>query len=109
MIVSIHIAKTAGTTFGGRLLQIEFRDRLLLDYGDWVGFNSSEAIARRRQRAAETTKRRAELITACDVIHGHFVADNISAYSLRPIGWRSFVIPTSSNLDLSIFVEQPTD
>jgi hypothetical protein len=74
VIVSIHIAKTAGTTFG-RLLQIEFGDRLLLDYGDWVGFNSSEAIARRRQRAAETRTRRAELTTAYGVIHGHFVAD----------------------------------
>lgn len=74
MIISIHMPKTAGTTFAA-LLSGAFGERLLLDYGDWVGFNSPEALAHRRWRYQQARSRRGELTQAYDVIHGHFIAD----------------------------------
>jgi hypothetical protein len=74
MIISIHVPKTAGTSFG-QSLKATFGERLLLDYGDWAGFNSPEAIARRAARAVQMRARRDELLERFDLIHGHFVAD----------------------------------
>lgn len=74
MIVSLHVPKTAGTSFQEMLKQ-EYGERLLLDYGDWVGVNSPEAIARRAQRATEMRQRRDDLLAHYDVIHGHFMAE----------------------------------
>jgi len=74
MIVSIHIPKSAGTSFGMRL-ESEFGARLLKDYGDWVGLETPDAIARRAARVAAMRARREELLRDYDVIHGHFVAD----------------------------------
>ena len=74
MIVSIHIPKTAGTSFGMRL-EDKFGLRLLKDYGDWVGLDTPEANALRAARDAETRARRDELLRDYDIIHGHFVAD----------------------------------
>ena len=74
MIISLHIPKTAGTSFQ-QMLSREYGERLLLDYGDWVGLNSPEAIARRRERAVDMRRRRDELLTGYDVIHGHFLAE----------------------------------
>jgi hypothetical protein len=75
-IISIHIPKTAGTAFVVAL-QERFGERLLEHYGDWVGFNSPEAIARHEARMAEMRDRRSELSENYDVIHGHFIADKI--------------------------------
>jgi hypothetical protein len=74
MIISIHIPKTAGTTFLRRL-QASFGPRLLCDYGDWVGIDTPEANKRRTIRTAEMRVRRDELMRDYDVIHGHFIAD----------------------------------
>jgi hypothetical protein len=74
MIVSIHVPKTAGTSFG-QSLKATFGERLLLDYGDWAGFDSPEAIAHRAVRVADTRARRDDLLEHFDVIHGHFTAD----------------------------------
>ncbi len=74
MIVSIHIPKTAGTSFG-QCMKLEFGERVLFDYGDWAGYNSAQAIAHRAVRAAQMRARRDELLAKFDAIHGHFVAD----------------------------------
>jgi len=74
MILSLHVPKAAGNSFRS-LLQTEFGDRLMLDYGDWAGFNIPEAIERRNSRTLAMRSRRDELIEKYDAIHGHFVAD----------------------------------
>jgi hypothetical protein len=74
MIISLHVPKTAGTSFQ-QMLKREYGERLLLDYGDWVGLNSPEAIDRRRDRAADMRRRRDELMASYDAIHGHFLAE----------------------------------
>lgn len=73
MIVSIHIPKTAGTSFGFRLAAL-FGPRLLKDYGDWVGYDTFGTVIRRRIREVLTRARRGYLLHSYDVIHGHFVA-----------------------------------
>lgn len=74
MLVSIHIPKTAGTSFGA-LLHSEFGPRLMLDYGDLVGYRAPEAVALRARRKAEMLSRRDEILANYDCIHGHFSAD----------------------------------
>jgi hypothetical protein len=74
MIVSVHIPKTAGVSFGGRL-EGAFGSRLLYDYDDWVGLNTAQANLRRVERVLEARGRREQLIRDYDIIHGHFVAD----------------------------------
>jgi hypothetical protein len=74
MIVSLHVPKAAGNSFRA-LLQSEFGDRLMPDYGDWAGFNVPEAIERCNIRALRMRGRRDELLERYDAIHGHFVAD----------------------------------
>ena len=72
MILSIHVPKTAGMSFGG-ILKAEYGNRLLLDYGDyqnWVEAHSRPAILRRVQEEARL--RRDELLQNYQVIHGHF-------------------------------------
>jgi hypothetical protein len=86
MIVSIHLPKTAGTSFG-ELLKGRFGPRLMLDYGDWTGYDSPEAIAHRARRAEEMRGRRDEIERDYDVIHGHFVADKYDGL----FSWARFV------------------
>jgi hypothetical protein len=74
VILSIHIPKAGGTTFG-HLLEAAFGARLLRDYGDLVGFDTPEAAARRATRIAEARARRGELLRDYDIIHGHYTAD----------------------------------
>jgi hypothetical protein len=74
MILSLHVPKAAGNSFR-QLLQTRFGERLMLDYGDWAGFNVPEAIDRCKIRTEAMRKRRDELVGKYDVIHGHFVAD----------------------------------
>jgi hypothetical protein len=74
LIVSIHIPKAAGQSFRARL-QSTFGSRALIDYGDLVGYDTSEAIVQRERRRLEIRARRDQLLHDYDVIHGHFVAD----------------------------------
>ncbi len=52
-----------------------FGDRIMLDYGDWAGFDTPEANARRLEREQAMRARRSELVEKYDAIHGHFIAD----------------------------------
>ena len=74
MILSIHVPKAAGNSFRA-LLEGEIGERLMLDYGDWAGFDVPEANQRRHVRTLEMRGRRGELLQKYDVIHGHFIAD----------------------------------
>jgi hypothetical protein len=74
MILSLHVPKAAGNSFR-ELLQPKFGERLMLDYGDWAGFNVPEAIERCNIRMLKMRCRRVELLEKYDAIHGHFVAD----------------------------------
>jgi hypothetical protein len=74
MIVSIHISKTAGTSFKN-LLHAQFGARMFTDYGDLIGSDAPEAIVRRRKTLERTRRRRRKIQRAYDVIHGHFIAD----------------------------------
>jgi hypothetical protein len=74
MILSVHIPKAAGNSFR-ELLQPKFGNRLMLDYGDWAGFNVPAVIERRNLRMQRMRSLRDELLEKFDVIHGHFVAD----------------------------------
>jgi hypothetical protein len=74
MILSLHVPKAAGNSFR-QLLQAKFTERIMLDYGDWAGFNVPEALERCSIRTAAMRERRDELLQKYDVIHGHFVAD----------------------------------
>jgi len=74
MILSLHVPKAAGNSFR-QLLQIEFGERLMRDYGDWAGFNVPEAIDRCKVRTLAMRGRRDEILEKYDIIHGHFVAD----------------------------------
>ena len=57
------------------LLHVEYGERFMGDYGDWSGFDTPEANARRALRTAAMRARSVELETKYDVIHGHFHAD----------------------------------
>jgi hypothetical protein len=74
VILSIHVPKAAGNSFRA-LLEAELGERLMLDYGDWAGFDVPEANQRRDVRTLEMRGRRGELLEKYDAIHGHFIAD----------------------------------
>jgi hypothetical protein len=74
MIISVHMPKTGGETFG-HALEAAFGPRLLRDYGDRVGFVSDDITAHRRKRAQAMLAERDEIERSYDIIHGHFVAD----------------------------------
>jgi hypothetical protein len=74
MIISIHVTKSGGTSFG-EALRHEFKDRFMADNEDWAGYISAEAIARRAENAVRMRGRRDELLERYDVIHGHFSPD----------------------------------
>jgi len=74
MILSIHIPKTAGTSFG-KSLKTKFGERLMFDYGDWAGYDSPEVLLHRAERTEQMRARKDELLESFDVIHGHFLAD----------------------------------
>lgn len=74
MILSIHVPKAAGNSFRA-LLEVELDERLMLDYGDWAGFDVPEANQRRDVRTLEMRARCGELLEKYEAIHGHFIAD----------------------------------
>lgn len=78
MIISMHLPKTAGTSF--RLaLEEHFGERLLLDYADRpLGQSQEEAEA----AATAAAQQSAEMnFAGVDCIHGHFLA---TKYASRP-------------------------
>lgn len=90
MIVSCHVPKTAGTSFG-ELLVKNFGDRVLLDYGDRVGWDTDEGIAWRESRNLLNKP----LPSKVHCVHGHFY---LSKYlSLQP------------NLRVVTFVRDPVE
>ena len=83
MIVSVHIPKTAGTSF--RLaLERTFGDRLLLDYDDRPLSTDPDQIARRLEAARRVPADAAGLAARYDVVHGHFIADKYQDSDLEP-------------------------
>ncbi len=74
MLLSIHVPKAAGNSFREALMGA-YGPRIMLDYGDWAGFNTPEANERRAERERNMRARRDELAADYDAIHGHFIAD----------------------------------
>jgi hypothetical protein len=74
VILSLHVPKAGGNSFR-ELLEADFGDRFMKDYGDWAGFRVPEAIERCKERTRIMRARRDELQSKYDIIHGHFVPD----------------------------------
>jgi hypothetical protein len=74
VILSLHVPKAAGNSLR-ELLALEYGDRFMGDYGDWSGYDTPEANARRALRTAAMRARAPELLEKYDIIHGHFHAD----------------------------------
>jgi hypothetical protein len=72
MIVSVHIPKTAGSSFRADLLDV-YGPRLLLDYGDWPEVSTPEADARHAASRAHVLARVASGPEDYAAIHGHFL------------------------------------
>ncbi|MBL1218971.1 MAG: hypothetical protein D8M59_15940 [Planctomycetes bacterium] len=72
MLISVHLPKTAGTSFGAVLTQ-QYGDRLLRDYGDYP--INTPVIDRHRAALAHAVACAAEPDRFADVpcIHGHFL------------------------------------
>lgn len=70
MLISIHIPKTAGTSFG-RMLRQKFRDALLEDYADTP---LSHASLPRIGRALASMPAAAAKARRFQAVHGHFLA-----------------------------------
>ena len=80
MLVSVHLPKTAGTSFR-QLLESFFGERLLVDYADRP---LHSAIASRRLRAlrgAVSRNLRPDRLREVDAVHGHFLA-------IKYVRWR---------------------
>jgi hypothetical protein len=73
MIISVHIPKTAGTSFNFDLAQV-FGHRLLRDYGDWPESTSPEGAAHNERCRADMLADAERIGRQYDAIHGHFVA-----------------------------------
>jgi hypothetical protein len=74
MIVSIHVPKTAGKSFRLRLEAL-LGSRMMSDYADWIGLDTSEARAQRAEQAARMHAQRDEILHKYDLIYGQFIAD----------------------------------
>jgi hypothetical protein len=73
LFVSLHLPKTAGSTFSS-ILKEWYGPRLLLDYGDLVG-DESRASCLHRERRRQTARENATTIAKdYSAIHGHFYA-----------------------------------
>jgi hypothetical protein len=73
MIVSVHIPKTAGTSFKNDLAQV-FGGRLLADYGDWPESTTREGAVHNERCRADMLADVERIGGQYDAIHGHFVA-----------------------------------
>ena len=73
MIVSIHIPKTAGSSFRAGLEQ-QLGQRLLTDYEDRPLSDSLSDRWRRLRTRVKIYRRVDDLVTKYDAVHGHFIA-----------------------------------
>jgi hypothetical protein len=73
MIISVHIPKTAGTSFREDLIDV-FGARVLADYGDFPEITTPEGRAHDERRRAEMLASVEEYAEKFDAIHGHFTA-----------------------------------
>jgi hypothetical protein len=73
MIVSVHIPKTAGTSFNGDLGHV-FGARLLADYEDWPEIPTPEAAVHNERNRAAVVAGAESIGERYDAIYGHFVA-----------------------------------
>ena len=69
-IISLHLPKTAGTSFG-RSLSEHFKDSLLRDYGD--GGISRPAYDRNRSALIASKKNAVKGLRKVSCVHGHFL------------------------------------
>ncbi len=73
MIVSVHIPKTAGTSFRTDLAHV-FRARLLADYGEPPEIATPEAVLHHEPSRSALLADAESIGERYDAIHGHFVA-----------------------------------
>jgi hypothetical protein len=71
MIISIHIRKTAGTSFR-RELSEAFGDALLLDYGDEIGSDRLLSRLKRIKTSLSAHYNRNRIVDRYKIVHGHF-------------------------------------
>ena len=83
MLISVHIPKTAGTTFRD-LLSRRYGDRLLTDYGDRP---LSHAAPTRWLRALQGALRAQARLQGHDAVHGHFLAFKYSRVDAPMVTW----------------------
>jgi hypothetical protein len=73
MLLSVHIPKTAGTSFWNTLRDV-YGERVLWHNNDWVEVGGPEAIARRERHRAELVGDPAIFAQRFDALHGHYSA-----------------------------------
>jgi Sulfotransferase family len=74
MLISIHIPKTAGTSFGHGLIA-RYGERMRWDPDDWPEAQGDpEALAREERHREQAALAAADYALNYDVIHGHFTA-----------------------------------
>jgi hypothetical protein len=73
MIISVHIPKTAGTSFREELAKV-FGTRVLWDYGDWTETDTPEAREHDERLRCDMLADIDALAAHYDAIHGHFTA-----------------------------------
>ena len=74
MILSIHIPKTAGTSFRHYLGEA-FGRRLLSDYGDWPEIRTEEGLRHNEQCRLDMLTRIDAIRKDFDIIHGHYLPE----------------------------------
>ena len=82
MLISVHIPKTAGSSFRAGLRD-RFGERLLLDYGEKLASRSVSARLLRLRNALKVRWQAESLLEDYDVIHGHFLASKYSFLGTR--------------------------
>lgn len=74
MILSVHVPKTAGSSF--RLfLQEALGPRLMWDYGDWPEMRDAQAQAHNERRRVEMLAQVDDIRQKFSVIHGHYLPE----------------------------------
>jgi len=86
VLISLHLPKTAGTSFHA-LLASHFGDRLRDDYADRPLHATVTARRLRALRAGIRLLQRPGELTGVDAVHGHFLAIKYSLWRGGP-GWR---------------------
>ena len=86
MLISLHLPKTAGTSFRA-LLEAHYGDRLLADYADRPLHETTAARRARAVRAGIGLLLHADRLRGVDAVHGHFLAIKYSLWS-GGSGWR---------------------